>query len=67
MKSILSTFLNFYVFHLFLSIQQITSECCSQIWKNIATKDTGKAFAETNNYFNFFVEKSQWLGKHPAM
>jgi hypothetical protein len=30
--------------------------------ENIATKDIGKAFAEANKNFNFFVEKSQLLG-----
>jgi hypothetical protein len=28
--------------------------------QNIAIKATGKAFAEGNNCFNFFVENSQW-------
>ena len=61
MISILSTFLHFYVFHLFLytanNIRMLQSDM-----ENIATKETGKAFAEANNYFNFSVEKSQWLG-----
>lgn len=65
MKSILSPFLHFYVFHLFLSIQQITSECCSQIWKIQLLKILEKHLQKL--IITLFCEEITIVGEHPAM